>query len=386
MTAPEIDVRYFGGAEPEFALSGVTIGKGFHWERKETQRFRGELKITRGDDGMLTAINIVPLEEYLKSVISSEMSATSSSRLLKAHAVISRSWLLSQIYRDMRYDGESVTEPVQIREEGEIVRWYDREDHSGFDVCADDHCQRYQGVTRQTSSAVAKAVEETRGEILSYEGRICDARFSKCCGGVMEEFGTCWEPARHPYLQALRDVEAETEDIPDLRNHEEARHWITSRPASFCNTSDPNLLGQVLNSYDREDTSFYRWQVVYTQEELDELVARKSGIGFGRITAIEPLERGKSGRVVRLRIVGSIREVIVGKELEIRRWLSPSHLKSSAFVVDRDEMGNWIFKGAGWGHGVGLCQIGAAAMAAQGYDYRTILGHYFPGATLTRCY
>ena len=386
MTAPEIEVKHFGGENDEFELKDVTIGINFHWERKENQRFRGELEILKNDDGTLTAVNVLPIELYLKSVISSEMSATSSMELLKAHSVISRSWLLAQIDKN-RFDGYTADNcEDRIESEMKIIRWYDRDDHDRFDVCADDHCQRYQGITRMTSPTVIEAVDATRGEVLMFDDKICDARFSKCCGGVMETFQNCWEPKDHPYLRPLRDDAEPKENVPDLTVEENARQWILSDEPSFCNTRDRKLLEQVLNNYDREDISFYRWQEEYTPETLDELVARRSGIDFGHITDIKPVKRGPSGRIYLLSINGTKRSVLVGKELEIRKWLSNSHLKSSAFVVSRSENGNWIFKGAGWGHGVGLCQIGAAVMANKGYDYRQILNHYFPNATINKLY
>ena len=387
MTAPSIDVTYYGGETPEFELHDVTIGINFHWERKENQRFRGDLEILRNPDGTVTAVNIIPIELYLKSVISSEMSATSSMELLKAHAVISRSWLLAQIDRERRSHGTPDPRALDRTEtEDTIVRWYDHSDHDGFDVCADDHCQRYQGITRMTSKAVEEAVEATRGEILTVDDKICDARFSKCCGGVMEEFQNCWEPRDHSYLKPLRDNPTPKVDVPDLTDEAQAVRWIKTDEPAFCNTRDRKLLEQVLNNYDREDIDFYRWKEVYTPAELNELVARRSGIDFGEITAVTPVKRGPSGRLYLLKIVGTKRTVLVGKELEIRKWFSNSHLKSSAFTVERDADGNWVLEGAGWGHGVGLCQIGAAVMASKGYSYREILNHYFIDADITRLY
>lgn len=388
ITAPTIQAEYFNSPVPGFTLKDVVIGKGFHWERKEDQKFIGSLKIQNHDDGKMTAVNVVGIEDYLKSVISSEMNATSNIELLKAHSVISRSWLLAQIHRDKRYDGINEDSAVDRIEADEmIIRWYDREDHSDFDVCADDHCQRYQGVTRQTSEAVAKAVTATRGELMTVEGRICDARFSKCCGGITESFENCWEPRSHSYLTALRDTKRHGNlGIPDLTFESRARSWITAEPDAFCNTRDKALISQILNGYDREDPDFYRWKVVYRPTELDDIVRERSGIDLGEITEIVPLRRGPSGRIFLLRIAGTEGTVTIGKELEIRKWLSRSHLKSSAFVIDRDNDGNWVFTGAGWGHGVGLCQIGAAVMASQGYGYREILAHYFPGAIIEKGY
>lgn len=373
--------------ENSFCLKGVTIGVKFHWERKEDQVFKGSLKlIVEGD--RITAINELSIEEYLLSVISSEMSATASLELLKSHAVISRSWLLAQIQKNKELEGEK---PVSlIRTDSELIRWYDREDHDKFDVCADDHCQRYQGITRASTEIVARAIQATRGEILTYDGKICDARFSKCCGGVVEEFATCWENINHPYLVPLRDNRDEN-NFPDLRDEESARTWIYASPDAFCNTTDKRILSQVLNNYDQETTDFYRWSVSYTQQELSDLIREKSGIDFGEIIDLKPIERGRSGRLIRLQIVGTKQILTIGKELEIRRTLSPSHLYSSAFVVEREEIVDgipqrFVLRGAGWGHGVGLCQIGAAVMGEQGFSYREILLHYFVGATIEKLY
>lgn len=386
MSAPEIEVKFLGDKN-EFELKDVTIGINFHWERKENQRFRGELEILRNEDGTATAVNAIPMEEYLKSVISSEMSATSSMELLKAHSVISRSWLLAQIDRKRRYNGKDDPKAEDRSEtEEKIVRWYDRDDHDKFDVCADDHCQRYQGVTRMTSKTVEEAVEATRGEVLMMDNEICDARFSKCCGGVMEVFQNCWEPKDHGYLRPLRDDEHPKENVPDLTVESSAKDWIESEEASFCNTKDRALLEQVLNHYDREDISFYRWEENFLPGELDNLVKERSGIDFGEILEITPVRRGPSGRIYLLKISGTKKTVLVGKELEIRKWFSKSHLKSSAFIVEKTPEGGWIMKGAGWGHGVGLCQIGAAVMASKGYGYKEILSHYFPGSTLEKIY
>lgn len=367
-----------------FDLKAVTIGVDFHWQRREDQRFRGALNLAVTEKGIV-AINQIDAEEYLTSVISSEMSANASKQLLKAHAVISRSWLLAQIEKNQQLAKGEKTYTSCQQDEEQLIRWYDREDHVLFDVCADDHCQRYQGITRETNPVVKEAIQETRGEVLLYDGVICDARFSKCCGGVTERFENCWEPIDHPYLAVLRD--APEKEHPDLTNEEEAQKWIRTAPSAFCHTTDKAILSQVLNNYDQETTDFYRWQVIYTQEELAELIHRKSGIDFGQILDLVPLERGGSGRIVRLKIIGSQRSLIIGKELEIRRTLSESHLYSSAFVVDKELSANgvptcFILTGAGWGHGVGLCQIGAAVMGAKGYTYDAILTHYFPGATI----
>ena len=371
-----------------FELLDVTIGINFHWERKEDQCFLGALKIIV-ENGKLTGINVIHVEDYLTSVISSEMSATASLELLKAHAVISRSWLLAQIQKNKEITEAQANYSAFTQTDEELIRWYDREDHTHFDVCADDHCQRYQGITRASNPIVQEVIHETRGEILVNGETICDARFSKCCGGVTEQFEHCWEPVPHSYLTALRDSRETT--FPDLTQEEEARKWIHSAPNAFCNTADKKILCQVLNNYDQETTDFYRWKVFYKQEELAELIHRKSGIDFGQILDLVPVNRGTSGRIEMLKIVGTHRTFTIGKELEIRRTLSETHLYSSAFVVDKEDIqfdipGRFVLTGAGWGHGVGLCQIGAAMMAGEGYDYRQILSHYFSGASIEKRY
>ena len=371
-------------AEPSFVLHGVTIGVNFHWERKETQTFPGALKIIAGKD-YLTAVNVVGVEDYLLSVISSEMSASASEEFLKAHAVISRSWLMAQISSADNIDKVTVPEGItnvpslmvhldglmshdRQSDEGnqvrEIIRWYDHEDHRHFDVCADDHCQRYQGLTRAVGSTVRRVIDKTWGQVLAYDGKLCDARFSKCCGGKMERFSTCWEDKDHPYLLPLADTPG----------HDPSAEC-------FCNTRDKAVLSQVLNNYDQETVDFYRWTVEYDKEELSALIERKSGIRIGKLVSMNPLDRGGSGRIFRLEIVGSERTIVVGKELEIRRILSETHLKSSAFDLEVSDE-KVILHGSGWGHGVGLCQIGAAVMATKGYCYRQILEHYYPGTTL----
>ncbi len=372
-----------------FELVGVTIGVNFHWERKENQRFSGSLRLIV-ENGKLTAINILPIEDYLLSVISSEMSATASLELLKAHAVISRSWLLAQIEKNKQLSAEATPYNACTETEEELVKWYDREDHVNFDVCADDHCQRYQGITRASTPKVAEAIEATRGQVLTHDGVLCDARFSKSCGGVFEEFENCWEPKHYDYLVARRDG-GEPMNFPDLTVEENAREWILNAPEAYCNTQDAHILSQVLNSYDQETTDFYRWKVEYTQAELSELIRKRSGEDYGDIKALEPVARGTSGRLYRMRIVGTKKTRIIGKELEIRRTLSPSHLYSSAFVVETEGEENglparFIIRGAGWGHGVGLCQIGAAVMGEKGFGYKEILLHYFIGADITTLY
>ena len=356
-------------AEPSFILYGVTIGVDFHWERKVTQKFAGTLKFIV-DGGKVTAVNIVGVEDYLLSVISSEMKASAGLEFLKAHAVISRSWVMAQVEHRQSHVSRTpepscpVSEPVEGA--GEYIKWFDHDDHTLFDVCADDHCQRYQGLTMAVGDTVRKAVDQTWGLVLTSEGKICDARFSKCCGGRMELFSTCWEDKDYPYLQPLPDT-ADCVEGGDV----------------FCDTKDEKILSQVLNDYDLETKDFYRWTTEYSRTDVSELVRRRSGIDFGTIRDLVPVERGPSGRLKRLKVVGDKKTMIIGKELIIRRWLSDSHLKSSAFEVhwDGDHL---TLDGSGWGHGVGLCQIGAAVMAAKGYSFNRILLHYYPGSTLER--
>jgi len=376
--------------ECSFELKDVTIGISFHWERKENQIFRGGLKII-ADDGLLTAINILPLEEYLKSVISSEMSANSSEALLKAHAVISRSWLMAQIEKEqeLRKTGKQVSGYFT---DDEHIRWYDREDHTNFHVCADDHCQRYQGITRATVHTVNEAIDQTRGEVLTFGGKICDARYSKCCGGISEVFENVWEPVNHPYLAKVVDNTKYPHGFNSNLNTEgNAVKWIMGSPDAFCNTKDKQVLSQVLNDYDQETFDFYRWRKEYTQDELGTLMYKRIGIDVGRIVDLVPVERGVSGRIIKLQVLGTQKNIIIGKELEIRKAFSPSHLYSSAFVIEKENIVDgipqkFILTGAGWGHGVGLCQIGAAVMGANGYTYRQILQHYFKGAVLEERY
>jgi SpoIID/LytB domain protein len=369
-----------------FELNQVTIGVGFHWERTEKQTFEGQL-VLLPDNQQVVVINRVPVETYLTSVISSEMSATASDELLKAHAVISRSWILSQILQKGKNDQQN---PGFIETNAERIRWYDREDHLLFDVCADDHCQRYQGITRVSHPNVKKAIQATRGQILSSENQICDARFSKCCGGHLEAFQYCWENSPKAYLIGKPDMIETGSDqglspVPDLRLEANAIEWIKGTPPAFCHTTDKQILSQVLNHYDQETTDYYRWTVSYSVEELSDLVERRAGLHLGEIRELIPLERGVSGRITRLKCIGSIRSIILGKELEIRRTLSETHLYSSAFYVEKKN-NQFVLHGAGWGHGVGLCQIGAAVMGEQGYSYQTILEHYYPGAILQKKY
>ena len=386
-------------ADASFSLSDVTIGVNFHWERKETQTFLGTLHFVVESD-KICAINELPVERYLESVISSEMSATSSLELLKAHAVISRSWLLAQMKkrREVAESGNNFFSFV--KKDDRLIRWYDREDHTIFDVCADDHCQRYQGITKETSPHVAEAIRQTKGQILMDGDDICDARFSKCCGRVTEEFQYCWEDTPKNYLSSVRDIiqgvksvgSASPAPLPSLQDEAAAEAWIRSNPPAFCNTTDKKILSQVLNDYDQETADFYRWKVTLTQEKLKQLLDEKLKMNFGDILDLQAEERGKSGRISKLRIVGTEKTFVIGKELEIRRALSDTHLYSSAFVVDRcdiDEKGvpqRFDIIGAGWGHGVGLCQIGAAVMGEEGFDYDAILLHYYQGAEIKKVY
>lgn len=388
-----------------FELLDVTIGINFHWERKEDQRFLGALKIIV-EDNKLTGINIINVEDYLTSVISSEMSATASLELLKAHAIISRSWLLANMQANQCSHNTVGTNNHSSTDPAEFIKWYERDAHTRFDVCADDHCQRYQGITRASTEIVKQAIAATRGQLLMSDDEICDARFSKCCGGAFEEFQYCWADTSYSYLQKQRDFrifnpkscdlsfEATQpgKELPNLTDEQEAERWIRTSPPAFCNTTDKRILSQVLNNYDQETTDFYRWKVEYTQNELSALILKRSGIDYGQIIDLIPVARGTSGRLWKLKIVGTKRTLIIGKELEIRRTLSTSHLYSSAFVVDKEDVspegipGRFILTGSGWGHGVGLCQIGAAVMGEQGYTYDAILLHYYIGASIDKLY
>lgn len=372
-----------------FTLHDVTIGIGFHWERKEDQTFSGWLRFIVEND-MVRAINVLPVEDYLASVISSEMKPTASREFLRAHAVISRSWVLAQLRSPHRKAMDADTAQTSAPFAGShiqnrIIKWYDHDQHTLFDVCADDHCQRYQGRTRIISAAAQTAVKETMGQTLVYDGHLCDARFSKCCGGVTEQFETCWQDEHKPYLIALRDSSINEGPLPDLSIEENARQWIMSEPKSFCNSADGNILAQSLNGYDLETPDYYRWKVEYSTEKVSDIFRRKSGLDIGDIVDLRPIKRGPSGRIYELEVEGTKQTVTIGKELEIRRTLSESHLFSSAFVVEKTSQG-FVLHGAGWGHGAGLCQIGATVMAAKGYTYREILQHYYPGTTLGRFY
>lgn len=369
-----------------FTLHNVVIGIGFHWEQKMEQKFEGALNVIHSPSDKLIAVNVIGVEKYLRSVISSEMNADAPEEFLKAHAVISRSWLLAQMQHKCHCAKSEMTES-----DNERIKWYDHEDHDLFDVCADDHCQRYQGVRSTMPASVARSIEATKGEVLMNDGKLCDTRFSKCCGGVMELFSTCWSNEDMPYLTPKLDREGE-ESLPDLTTEKGATQWCTTHPDAWCAAPSRQLLRKVLNGYDLETPDFYRWKVEYTAPELAEILRERTGVDFGEILSIEPLHRGPSARIDKLRIQGTKHTMTIGKELEIRRSLSKSHLYSSAFIVTTsgtDEHGvpqHWILQGAGWGHGVGLCQIGAAAMADAGKSYTEILGHYYPGANLSTLY
>jgi len=372
-----------------FLLRDVVIGKNFHWEKKENQRFRGELKLII-ENNNITAVNNILIEEYLSSVISSEMSANSSLELLKAHAIVSRGWLLAQLEKKINNGAhKSVNEFIT---EKEIIRWYDREDHTNYDLCADDHCQRYQGVSKIINDNAVNAIEATRGLVLKYDEVICDTRYSKCCGGMSEGFENVWEPVKHNYLSPIVDYKFELDGIDyDLTQDIPAERWIKSNPHAFCNTNDPKILSQILVDSDRPTNNFFRWRVEYSQEELSQIIKEKSGIDFGNILDLIPVERGYSGRILKLKIIGDKKTFIIGKELEIRKTLSKSHLYSSGFIVHKEGIKNnipqkFILDGAGWGHGVGLCQIGAAVMGESGYNFDEILLHYFKGAKIQKIY
>jgi len=380
-------IRLSGQEGSTFSLFNVTVGNRFHWERKEDQTFGGDLILLCRREDTIAAINEIPVEDYLTSVISSEMSADAPIEFLKAHAILSRSWLLAALEgkekrREFRSSAAKTTE-------GEVIRWYDREDHDLFDVCADDHCQRYHGMTRNASGQPEEAVLKTFGRVMTFQGEICDARYFKCCGGFTEDFATAWDEKQIPYLQTISDA---PEPYPPIGTHEDdAGDWIYSNPEVYCNTQDEELLRTILPRVDRETKDFFRWIVEYRREELEEILRQKSGFDFGTLRRIIPLHRGPSGRISRLLIVGSKKNIAVGKELEIRRWLSPTHLKSSAFIVrmkshPNGEVQRVILYGAGWGHGVGLCQIGAAVMATRGFSAEEILRHYFRGVEIRKIY
>jgi stage II sporulation protein D len=380
-------IRLTAPADSRFELFQVTIGNRFHWETREDQTFLGNLILWPREDGTISAINEIPLEDYLKSVISSEMNASAPMEFLKVHAILSRSWLLAALERKKKMK-ETSPSARKIEEEGELIRWYDREDHDLFDVCADDHCQRYQGTRKILSNRAQEAVQETFGRVITYGDEICDARYSKACGGLTEDFDTAWEDKGVPYLTSISDAPVRHSPI---RTEEEAERWILSAPEAYCHAEDEGLLETILPSSDRQTKSFFRWTVEYSRQELEEILREKSGIDFGDLQEIVPLRRGPSGRIRRLKIVGSKKSMVVGKELEIRRWLSRSHLYSSAFLVrvkhdPRGKAERFTLQGAGWGHGVGLCQIGAAVMAARGFSAEEILKHYFREAEIRKIY
>jgi len=376
-------------AADSFLLKDVPIGKKFHWERKEKQRFTGSLKLLREND-KVWVINILPVSQYLVSVISSEMNSKSSLNLLKAHAIVSRSWLLAQKERMKR--NEKINYKSFFQNENESIRWNDREDHTLFDVCADDHCQRYQGISKIVTENSRNAVAQTKGIVMVYNDEICDARYSKCCGGITESFENVWEPVKHEYLSSVIDYKFEPENYNlDFSSEPNVVKWIKSKPNAFCNTADSRILNHVLQDYDRETKDFYRWVVEYSQEQISEIIKSKTGIDFGDILDIAPVERGDSSRLIKIKIEGSKKTLTFGKELEIRKILSDTHLYSSAVIIEKKDEKNGVpqkftIYGAGWGHGVGLCQIGAAVMAAQGYQFDEILLHYFKDAKLKKIY
>ncbi len=371
-----------------FTLNAVTIGINFHWEQQETQTFEGDLRFVLESNGTITAINEIGVESYLKSVISSEMNAQAPVEFLKAHAITSRSWLTAMLERQQSSILKDTSAKRGVETDTEIVRWYDREDHTLFDVCADDHCQRYQGITKIISQEVEKAIHATRGMFLLHNDQICDARFSKACGGITEPFESVWEDTAIPYLQSVSDSSIPHQSI---KTEHDAEDWMLSKPDGYCNTTDEIILKQILPSFDQSTTDFFRWNVEYSREELENILLKKSGIDFGILLDISPVQRGPSGRIAKLKITGTKRSLIIGKELEIRKWLSPSHLYSSAFIVKTERTLenipiHFTLYGAGWGHGVGLCQIGAAVMASKGFQTENILQHYFPNASMKKLY
>ena len=352
VTANDCDILIRQQKGEYIEIADVEIGVNFHWSQREAQRFEGDMEF-RNVDGKVLVINIIRLEDYITSVISSEMNGDNPLELLKAHAVISRSWLMAQI-SSCGLDGE------KTYTDSEISTWYDRDAHSLFDVCADDHCQRYQGITRAHNPNVRRAIEETRGIMLTYNGEVCDARFSKCCGGRSELFENCWQPVHFDYLESVE--------------------------CPYCDTRDQELLGKVLNSYDLATKNFHNWTVKLSGSRISNLIKSKTGIQLGEVTDLTPVHRGPSGRITRLKVTGTERTMTFGKELEIRRILSDTHLYSSAFNVEKTDSNQFALHGWGWGHGVGMCQIGAAVMASQGSRYNEILSHYYPNAALTQMY
>jgi len=387
------DEIIFSPKDPEvdsFLVRDVIIGVDFHWQRKEKQRFNHSFKLLRDGDKVV-AVNVLPIEDYLVSVISSEMSAKGSLQSLKAQTVVARSWVLAQLEKG-KTNSLNDEQHVNVITDEEITRWYGREKHTNFDVCGDDHCQRFQGITKVTTRNAREAVAQTRGLVLLSNDKICDARYSKSCGGITENFENVWEPVEQPFLKSIVDYHYLPENYnTDFSNEINARKWITGNPKSFCNTSDKTILSQILIDYDLETSDFFRWKVEYKQAELSSIIKEKSGFDFGDILDIIPIERGASARLIKLKIVGTKKTLTIGKELEIRRILSKSHLYSSAFVVDKipdkkDVPSKFIISGAGWGHGVGLCQIGGAVMAEKGYQFDEILLHYFSNAKIKKIY
>lgn len=388
--APEIELVPVDFDSSSAVVHGVTIGVDFHWQRKESQRFQGLIRLINRE-GKLVVINDLPLESYLVSVISSEMSAACPAELLRAHAIVSRSWLLAQL--TALHERPSDPAAASMTSQGGHIKWYDRESHADFDVCADDHCQRYQGISKAFSNEAFDAINDTRGAALAWGDEICDARYSKSCGGITEVFRAAWEEKSVPYLPSVYDGR----EFPagyslPLSDEANASKWITTSPEAYCKAEDPALLSRILTGFDQETGDFYRWEVAYSNGELREILGERLGVDFGNFITLEPVERGESGRLIRLRIRGDKEDLVIGKELEIRRALSRSHLYSSAFIVRSEPhavMGypqRYRLVGAGWGHGVGLCQIGAAVMADLGRTHREILDHYFRGASLTRLY
>ena len=366
-----------------FTVFDVKIGIDFHWQRSQEQSFCGNLFLSAGSGSSFNLINEISLEDYLRSVISSEMSASAPLEFLKAQAVAARSWLVSMLEKK-----KTARYFPQLKNENEIIVWQDVNDHKEFDVCADDHCQRYQGITRIISENVHEAIKETRGLYLIYAGEICDARYYKSCGGQTEIYSTAWEDKNYDYLSNVSDDVGRHSPV---RSEREAIRWLTGSPGAYCNTTDKKLLSKILPAFDQETPDFYRWQVIYSRKELEEIIRKKAGIDFGELRDLIPLKRGPSGRIYKLKIEGSKRVIVVGKELEIRRWLSVSHLLSSAFVVLKTSavdgsVENFNLIGGGWGHGVGLCQIGAAVMAAKGFKAEEILAHYFTSAEIRKLY
>lgn len=362
-----------------FTLISVPVGKGFHWEKRVSSQFQGNLILRMTSGKRIAIINEIPLEDYLTSVVASEMSSSLPLEFLKAHAMMARSWILSFLERK---GGNQNIQREKIATNQEVIRWYSQQDHEFFDVCAEDHCQRYQGLPGGKSHRIKEAIEETRGQVLLYRGEICDARYSKACGGITENFETAWEDRSVPYLRSVSDAPY---PFQPLQTEEEVRRWILSKPEAYCHLKEHRLIERILPELDHQTKDFFRWKVEYDQEELEEILREKSGYDFGILKEIIPLERGPSGRIKRLRIIGSKLNLVVGKELEIRRWLSRSHLLSSAFTIKR-EGSRWIFYGAGWGHGVGLCQIGAAAMSLRGFSAEMILKHYFQGVEIKKIF